>query len=327
MLSQTGDGQLFSLPSGLGFGGASVGNLQRAISDDQANAAIQRAWSGGVRYFDTAPHYGLGLSERRLGRALRDLPRDEFVLSTKVGRLLVRRATPTAQDDEGFDVPGDLERRWDFSTAGVERSLRESRERLGIERIDILLAHDPDQAWDSAARDGLRALAELRSAGEVGAIGIGTNSTTGLVELIEQGALDLLMLAGRYTLLDHVAGLPVMEAAARCGVTVVLAGVFNSGLLATARPAEGARFDYRIAEPDTIAKVHRIADVCETHGVDVPSVAIAFARRHPAVASVVLGMQSATEVDENAARFETAVPDAVWRDLASSGLIDERAVI
>ena len=303
-----------------------MGNLFRAIDDEQALSAIERAWSRGVRYFDTAPHYGLGLSERRLGRALRDLPRDEFVLSTKVGRLLVPRAAPRAHDDEGFVVPGDLERRWDFSTDGVARSLEESRDRLGIERIDILLAHDPDQAWNTAAREGLRALAELRSAGEVAAIGIGTNATEGLVELIDEGALDVVMLAGRYTLLDHVAGLPVLEAATRRGVAVVVAGVYNSGLLATARPAKGARFDYRVADADKVARAHRIADVCEAHGVDLPSVAIDFARRHPAVASVVIGVQSPTEVDENVERFGVEVPDALWRDLVSSGLIDERCV-
>jgi len=303
-----------------------MGNLFRAIDDEQALSAIERAWSRGVRYFDTAPHYGLGLSERRLGRALRDLPRDEFVLSTKVGRLLVPRAAPRAHDDEGFVVPGDLERRWDFSTDGVARSLEESRDRLGIERIDVLLAHDPDQAWNTAAREGLRALAELRSAGEVAAIGIGTNATEGLVELIDEGALDVVMLAGRYTLLDHVAGLPVLEAATRRGVAVVVAGVYNSGLLATTRPAEGARFDYRVADADKVARAHRIADVCEAHGVDLPSVAIDFARRHPAVASVVIGVQSPTEVDENVERFGVEVPDALWRDLVSSGLIDERCV-
>ena len=314
------------IPTGLGFGGASVGNLRRHISEAQAHDAVHRAWARGVRYFDTAPHYGLGLSERRLGRALSALPRSEFVLSTKVGRLLVPRPTPMAEDDEGFAVVGDLERQWDFTLEGVERSLRESRVRLGIERIDILFAHDPDQAWDSAARDGLRALAELRSTGEVAAIGIGTNSTVGLVELIEDGALDILMLAGRYTLLDHGAGFPVLKAAECRGVAVVIAGVFNSGLLATARPVDGARFDYRVADPDTIAKVNRIADVCEAHGVDVPTVALAFARRQPAVSSVVVGMRSADDVDDNVDRFATPVPDALWRDLVSTGLIDERCV-
>ena len=221
-------------------------------------------------------------------------------------------------------MPGDLERRWDFTVEGVERCLRDSRERLGVERVDIALVHDPDQAWDGAAHEGLRSLATLRAAGEVASIGIGTNSTVGLVELIDEGALDVLMLAGRYTLLDHVAGLPVLEAAARQQVAVVVASVFNSGLLATPRPVQGARFDYRVADAQLVAKVHRIADVCAAHGVDVPAVAIAFARRHHAVTSVVVGMRSVHDVDDNADRFDMAIPDAVWGDLVSSGLIDER---
>ena len=310
------------MPTGLGFGGSGVGNLRSAIGDDQAHATILRALARGVTYFDTAPHYGLGLSERRIGHALRDLPRSQYVLSTKAGRLLAPRSTAKVWDDEGFAVPGDLERRWDFSFSGVERSLRESRERLGIERIDIVFAHDPDQAWDTAASDAVRALAELRSAGEVAAIGIGTNSTAGLVGLIEQGSLDALMLAGRYTLLDHSAGLPVLEAAACHGVAVIVAGVFNSGLLATPRPVEGAQFDYSEAHPDTVTKVNRIADVCEAHGVDVPTVAFQFARRHRAVTSVVVGMRSPREVDENADRFDTVVPAALWADLVANGLID-----
>jgi D-threo-aldose 1-dehydrogenase len=314
------------MPSGLGFGGAGVGNFRRAIDDRQAHGAIVRAWARGVRYFDTAPHYGLGLSERRIGHALRELPRHECVVSTKVGRLLVPRSSPAQHDSEGFAVAGDFERRWDFTREGVERSLRGSRQRLGIDDIDIVLVHDPDQAWDGAACDGLHALGELKATGEVAAIGIGTNSTKGLVEIIDARALDVVMLAGRYTLLDHAAGLPVLDAAERNGVAIIVAGVFNSGLTATVRPVKGAQFDYRVAEPAMIAKVLRIAVVCEAHGVDVPTAAIAFARRHPAVTSVVVGMQSTRDVDENAARFDSAVPDGLWSDLASAGLVDARSV-
>jgi D-threo-aldose 1-dehydrogenase len=312
------------VPTGLGFGGSAVGNLSTAISDRQAGDAIERAWALGVRYFDTAPHYGFGLSERRIGTALAAVPRDELLVSTKVGRLIVPRLPPAAIDDEGFAVAGDLTRAWDFSREGVARSLRESCVRLGLDRVDIALVHDPDRAWDGAARDGLRALAELRADGEVRAVGIGTTSTSGLAELIEDRIVDLVLLAGRYTLLDHRAGLPVLTAAERHGVAVVLAGVFNSGVLATPRPRVGARYEYRDADPAIVAVANRMADVCESHGVDLPTAAIAFARRHPSVTAVVVGMGSATEVDENVARFATSVPGALWDDLAARSLIDER---
>ena len=314
------------MPSGIGFGGASVGNLRREISDSQADAAIRRAWDRGVRYFDTAPHYGLGLSERRLGRALREFPRDEFCLSTKVGRLLVPRDIPLERDDDGFAVPGDLERRWDFSADGVRQSITASVERLGIERIDVLYAHDPDQAWPGAAREGLAFLALAKADGLASAVGVGTNAIDGLVALIDEGLIDVMMLANRLTLLDHRDALPVVAAARRHGVAIIAAGVFNSGLLATPRPVAGARFDYREAGDDVVAKVNAIADVCESHGVDVPTAAIAFPLLQPCVASVVLGMRSEADVDQNLDRYETSVPAGLWTDLAAAGLIAAEAV-
>jgi len=314
------------MPSGIGFGGASVGNLRREISDSQSDAAIRRAWDRGVRYFDTAPHYGLGLSERRLGRTLREYPRDEFCLSTKVGRLLVPRDVPLAQDDDGFAVPGDLERRWDFSGEGVRQSIAASVERLGIDRIDVLYAHDPDQAWPGAAREGLASLSRAKTEGLASAVGIGTNSVDGLVSLIDEGLIDVMMLANRLTLLDHRDALPVVAAAQRRGVTIVAAGVFNSGLLATPRPVAGARFDYREAGEDVVTKVNAIADVCEAHGVDVPTAAIAFPLLQPCVASVVLGMRSEADVNQNLDRYETTVPAGLWADLAAEGLIAAEAV-
>ena len=314
------------MPSGIGFGGASVGNLRRAISDDQSDAAIRRAWDRGIRYFDTAPHYGLGLSERRLGRALREFPREEFCLSTKVGRLLERREVPLEQDDDGFAVPGDLERRWDFSAEGVRRSIAASVERLGIELVDVLYAHDPDQASPGAAREGLASLALAKSQGLAGAIGVGTNSVDGLIAMIDDGLIDVMMLANRLTLLDHRGALPVLAAAERHGVQIVAAGVFNSGLLATPRPVGGARFDYREAGGDVIERVNAIADVCEAHGVDVPTAAIAFPLLQPSVTSVVLGMRSEADVDQNVDRFETPVPSGLWSDLVAAGLIAAEAI-
>jgi D-threo-aldose 1-dehydrogenase len=314
------------IPRGIGFGGASIGNLRRAISDDEARAAVDRAWERGVRYFDTAPHYGLGLSERRLGAALSTRPRNEYVISTKAGRLLKPRARPLSQDDDGFAVPGDLERVWNFSLAGVRRSLEESASRLGIERIDVLFAHDPDQAGAGAANEGLAALAELKREGLVAAVGVGTNALGGLDELIADGLIDVLMLANRWTLLDHSDAIGVMSAAATHGTTVVTAGVFNTGLLATRRPRPDAHYDYGPASRDVVARANRLADVCEDHGITLPAAAIAFAALPQCVASVVLGMRSAADVDANLDRYAEDVPRGLWRALIDEGLVDELAI-
>ena len=313
-------------PRGIGFGGASVGNLRRAISDEQAAAAIARAWERGVRYYDTAPHYGLGLSERRLGEGLKRYSRADYVLSTKVGRLIVPRPSPLAQDDDGFAVPGDLMREWDFTLDGVRRSLAESLERLGLASVDVLYAHDPDQAAPGAARESLAALQQLKREGLVKAVGIGTNSVAGLEELITEGLIDVLMLANRWTLLDHVGALPVMAAATARGATVVTAGVFNTGLLATPRPRADAHFDYGGVDAQLLDRTRHLAEVCEAHGVDLPTVAIAFGALPACVTNVVLGMRSPEDVDSNLNRFETEVPAAVWSDLAGAGLIDPRTI-
>ncbi len=310
----------------IGFGGAPVGNFAAAMDDEQAGRTLRRAWERGVRYFDTAPHYGLGLSERRLGAELRHRPRDEFVISTKVGRLLVPRARPLDRDDDGFVVPGDLERRWDFSAGGVERSLRESLERLGLDRIDILLAHDPDQAWDGAARQALTSLARLKAAGVVSAIGVGTNSTAGLGPLIREGLVDVIMLANRYSLLDHSALESVLAPARDAGVAVVAVGVFATGLLSTPQPGPGATYEYRPADAAVVRRARRIASICADHGVQLPAAALAFPLLHPAVAAVAVGMRSPREVDEDLERFTTDIPAGLWRDLVAAGLIPAGAV-
>jgi D-threo-aldose 1-dehydrogenase len=305
----------------LGFGGAPLGNLGTAVDDEQAGRTLRRAWERGVRYFDTAPHYGLGLSERRLGAELRHRSPDEFVISTKVGRLLVPRARPLDRDDDGFVVPGDLERRWDFTPAGVERSLRESLERLGLDRVDILYAHDPEQAWDGAAREALASLARLRAAGVVAAIGVGTNATAGLGTLIGEGLVDVIMIANRYSLLDHSALETVLTPARDAGVAVVVAGVFATGLLSTVQPAPGATYDYRPADGAVVRRARRIAAICADHGVDLPAAALAFPLLHPAVTAVAVGMRSSREVDEDVQRFTTDIPAALWRDLVADGLL------
>ncbi|WP_205752610.1 aldo/keto reductase [Cryptosporangium phraense] len=310
----------------LGLGGAPLGNFVTAISDDQARRTIDRAWDQGLRYFDTAPHYGLGLSERRLGAALRDRPREEFVVSTKVGRLLVPQIPAQDWDDDGFRVPGALRRQWDFSPEGVERSLSESLDRLGLDAVDILYAHDPDQAWGSAAREALGSLTRLRDAGLVSAIGIGTNSTAGLADLIGEGLVDVIMLANRYSLLDHSALETVLAPAAKAGVAVVAVGVFATGLLSTARPAAGATFDYRPADAAVLERTGRIASICADHGVDLPAAALAFPLLHPAVSAVAVGMRSPDEVDDDVRQFDVDVPAGLWRDLVSGGLVPPGAV-
>ncbi|WP_156037358.1 aldo/keto reductase, partial [Glycomyces tenuis] len=230
----------------LGFGAAQLGNLYRETTEAEASGAVDAAWDAGVRYFDTAPHYGLGLSERRLGAVLAGRPRDEYVLSTKVGRLLV--PTPERahlRDDGGFAVPAAFRREWDFSRDGILRSLEGSLERLGTDRIDIVYLHDPDEHWDEASTGGVQALVELREQGVVSAIGVGMNQSAMPARFVRETDIDVVMCAGRFTLVDRGALADLLPAALDRGVAVVAAAVYNSGLLAEPRPAADARFDYR----------------------------------------------------------------------------------
>ncbi|WP_424536042.1 aldo/keto reductase [Sphaerisporangium viridialbum] len=301
-----------------GFGAAPIGNLFSAISDEQAGEAIEAAWAAGVRYFDTAPHYGLGLSERRLGAALRGRPRDSYTLSTKVGRLLVP-SSAGGRDDQGFDVPADHRRVWDFSRDGVRRSIGESLERLGHDSVDIVLIHDPDDHWAQAAGEAYPALAELRDEGVIKAVGVGMNQWQMPARFVRETDLDLVMLAGRYTLLDQSGAdelLPLCEAR---GVAVFAAGVFNSGLLAT-HDATGT-YNYGPAPAALVERTRRIAAVCERYGVTLPHAALAFPSRHPAVTSVVAGARSAGEVERNAALAAAPVPGELWTALAGESLI------
>jgi D-threo-aldose 1-dehydrogenase len=310
----------------IAFGAASLGNLYRVTTDEEAAGAVARAWDCGMRYFDTAPHYGLGLSEQRLGRALARYPRDEYIVSTKVGRLLEPNPHPTLIDTDGFEVPGDLRRIWDFSRDGVRRSLDDSLRRLGTDHVEIVYAHDPDQFREGAAREALEALAQLRSQGVVRAIGVGTNAVDELPELFRDGLIDVVMLAGRYTLLEQGGLRTALEPALAAGAGIVAVGVFNSGLLSVAWPASDAKYDYGQAPPDLIARARQLAAVCERHGTTLPDAAIAFPLLHPAVSSVAIGMRTAAQVDSNVARYERGVPGELWADLVDSQLIDPSAV-
>jgi D-threo-aldose 1-dehydrogenase len=305
----------------LGLGLAQFGNLYREMTDAEAEGAFDAAWSAGIRYYDTAPHYGLGLSERRIGAMLRGKPRDEFVVSTKVGRLLVPTPGNADVQDEGFAVPAATRRVFDFSRDGILRSVEASLERTGLDRLDVLYLHDPDDHFEQASTEGIAALIELREQGVVRAVGAGMNFAAPLAELIRRADIDLVMVAGRYTLLDQAAASDLMPIALERGVGVVIAGVYNSGLLATARPTASAKFDYEDAPADLIARVEAIADICERHGVMLPAAAIGFVLRNPAVVSVVIGARNAAQVDDAIARYETTIPDDLWAELAAAGLI------
>ena len=312
-------------PTRLSFGGAPLGNLFRETSEQDARAAVDAAWDAGMRYFDTAPHYGLGLSERRVGEALRERPRADYVLSTKAGRLLVDAPGATGQDDEGYAVPATTRRVWDFSRDGVRRSLEESLQRLGLDRVDIVYLHDPDDHEREVLEHGYPALEELRGEGVVGAIGAGMNQAEMLARFARETDMDVLMLAGRYTLLEQGALDDLLPECERRGVAIVAAGVFNSGLLARDRPAAGAKYDYQDAPEELVRRAARIAAVCERHGVSLPSAALAFPLGHPAVVSVCVGARSAAQVHRNAELFGAAVPAGLWAELRAEGLLREDA--
>lgn len=309
----------------LGFGAAQGGNLYRETSDEDFAAAVDTAWNGGIRYFDTAPHYGLGLSERRLGEALRSRPRDEYVVSTKVGRLLVPSpGTAHLRDPEGFAVPADHRRVWDFSRDGVRRSLEASLRRTGLDRIDIVYLHDPDEHWEQAAHEAVPALVGLREQGVIGAIGAGMNQSAMLARFVAETDVDVVMCAGRFTLLEQGALVDLLPAARARRVGVVIAGVYNSGLLARDTPPSDAVYNYQQAPAEVIEQARRTARVCQSYGVTLPQAALAFVSRHPAVVSTVVGMRDEAQVTETLRRSAADVPDQLWTALYEEGLLDVR---
>lgn len=306
----------------LGLGLAQFGNLFRVTTDAEAEGAFEAAWASGIRYFDTAPHYGLGLSERRAGALLAARPRDDFVVSTKVGRLLVDNPAGIGQlDDEGYAVPASTRRQWDLSREGIRRSIEESLTRLGLDRIDIAYLHDPDDFEGQAMNEALPALIELREEGVLGAVGAGMNQARMLAHFIRESDIDVVMLAGRYTLLNQDAVDELLPLALERGVAVVAAGVYNSGLLSTDRPEADAHFDYSTAPSALVQRANDIADVCERHEVTLPAVALAYPLQHPAVVSVVVGARTAAQVTSNVDRFNTVIPDQLWTDLFEGGFL------
>lgn len=304
--------------SRLGFGGAPIGGLFRAVDDDDARDALATAWDLGVRYFDTAPHYGAGRSERRMGEFLRAHPRKQWAISTKVGRLL-DSASPGSADDFGFVGEQPTTRVFDFSEPGVRRSLEGSLERLGVDRVDIAFLHDPDNYLDDAIARGWPALAKLREEGVVRSIGAGMNQTPALTRLVHETEMDVVLLAGRYTLLDQGALDDLFPACLRRDVSVVAGGVFNSGILAD--PFTQHQFDYEPASSEIRARALRIAQVCADHGVPIAAAALQFPLAHPAVTSIVVGARSAAEVRENCRLLKVPIPAELWTRLRAGSLL------
>jgi D-threo-aldose 1-dehydrogenase len=302
------------LVTDLAFGGAPIGNLFTAVDDDAAAETIEAAWAGGIRTFDTAPHYGLGLSERRLGAALARRPRGEYVISTKVGRLL--EDAPLGEDPEGFAVAAHSRRVFDFSADGVRRSLEGSLDRLGLDRVDIALIHDPDDHGEQALREAYPALERLRAEGCVRAIGVGMNQTAMLTRFVADTDVDVVLVAGRYSLLDQSAAGTLLPAALERGVGVIVGGVFNSGLLAA--PAVGATYDYKAAPDALIARAQDLAALCARFGVPLRAAAARFPLRHSAVSSVLIGARSAAEITDAIKLRATDIPADLWAALAES---------
>jgi D-threo-aldose 1-dehydrogenase len=305
--------------SALALGTAPLGNLYAPVAEEDAAATVGSALEAGLTYVDTAPHYGLGLAERRLGRLLAGVPRDRFVVSTKVGRLVRPLAPGETADPEGFADSPPARRVWDLSGDGVRRSLEESLERLGLDRVDILLLHDPDDHEREAYEQAFPALIELRDQGVVTAIGAGMNQAEMLTRFVRDRDIDVVLVAGRYSLLDQRALAELLPTCAARGTAVVVGGVFNSGLLADPRP--GATFDYAPAPPELVDRAARLAEVCARHGTPLRAAALAFPFGHPAVTSVLVGARSAAEVKDAVACFEWPVPGELWAELVATGLL------
>ncbi|MGH3696138.1 MAG: aldo/keto reductase [Pseudonocardiaceae bacterium] len=309
-------------PDGLGFGAATIGNLYRAVSDETAHATVDAAWKAGVRYFDTAPHYGLGLSEHRLGVALAHRPRADFLVSTKVGRWL----EPSSQSGSdlrfgGYDVPAAFRRVWDFSADGVQRSLEASLLRLGMDRIDIVYLHDPDDHWTEAVSEAYPALAELRAQGVIGRIGVGMNQWEMPARFVRETDIDFVMLAGRYTLLEQPALPELLPLCVERGVSVIAAAVFNTGLMSRPEVGDDARYNFTQSPPEQLARARRLAAICARHDVVLPQAAIQFPLAHPAVTAVVIGARTAEQMADSAALMNAPVPEELWDDLRAEGFL------
>ncbi|MBF6329895.1 aldo/keto reductase [Nocardia transvalensis] len=299
------------------LGGAGYAGLYRPVDESAAQLALNTAWQAGIRAFDTAPHYGAGLSEERLGRFLRGRDRAEFTLSTKVGRVLYN--DPGAPEGaEGFYGVPKRSRRRDYSAAGVRRSLEDSLTRLGVDRVDLLLVHDPDKYLDQALDEAVPELERLRTEGLTAGIGVGVNDVEVALRFVRETPVDHVLIAGRYTLLDRRAEAELLPECARRGIRVLVAGLLNSGILAD--PLRRSTFDYHAAEPAVIARARSMEWTCAKYAVPLRAAALQFPGRHPAVGAIVLGAGTRAEIDDSLAMLNTPVPQELWRELSERAL-------
>lgn len=299
--------------SRLSLGTAAIGGLYTSVSDEDCTETILTAVDNGINFIDTAPHYGKGTSERRIGRALAGRDRSTFVISTKIGRLLVPSTTDI--DDFFMDADNTVERKFDFSASGVRKSLEGSLERLGMDSVEVLFIHDPDENADAAIIEAYPELERMRSEGIIKAIGVGMNQCETPTRVIKETDIDMVLIAGRYSLLDQRALIELLPTAVERNVDIIAAGVFNSGILAN--PVKGATYDYVPASDELLAKALRIREVLDGHQVSLTSAALQFPLRHPAVKSVLVGCRSAAEVKTNIDAFNLPIENKVWDDLVS----------
>ncbi len=316
----------------LGFGSTGLGNLYQAQTEEGAMATVHAAYDTGTRYFDTAPLYGFGLAEHRMGAALRRIPSD-IILSTKAGWRLHRRGAadgPGSAADSLFDHPAPFVPRIDYSYDGIMRSVEDSLQRLGRDRIDILLLHDCDrrnhgesgyhERFGEVMRGGYRALHALREQGVARAIGAGLNEWQACQDFAQAGDFDCFLLAGRYTLLDQSAADSLLPLCIKRGIGIILGGPYNSGILATGAVA-GAMYDYAPASAEIMQKTQAIADICARHAVPLRAAALQYPLSHPAITTVIPGARTVAEVAENLELFTHKIPDALWQELTHAGLL------
>jgi D-threo-aldose 1-dehydrogenase len=320
----------------LGFGAASIGGLFRPVSDADAIATVSRAWDLGVRTFDMAPLYGYGAAERRVGSALAGRPRDEYVLSTKVGRLVrpadaipvgadIDRQAIDGREDAYYVRSEPVRLVFDYTADGIRRSIDESLERLRLDRIDIALIHDPDEHWQAAIGEAYPALARLREEGTIRAVGAGMNQSAMLARFAREGDFDVFLVAGRYTLLDQEALGELLPLCLEKGIGVLIGGAMNSGVLADPRP--GSHFNYLAAPPAVIERARRLAAVCARHAVPLRAAATQFPLAHPAVVSLIAGARRIEHLDEYPGLMREPIPGALWEDLRAERLIPAEAPV